>query len=210
MSRGFAIRPKTFQQLNAEAFPQSVGQPECFAHYWYDTQTYLDNATTQLTFFAATQADRSLSNLPTAGQLEDPQFFEIHCIMLDAVADAGFVTTAAGGVAGAIDDLGLLMVTGRPRVTLNISDKQYGPWPATLMHASGGPVGFGWGTFTAEESLQYGNNGPPDGGLFIGGSIIIPPKVGFRLTMDWPAAVNLTDDYRLKMTLGGVLHRAVR
>ena len=210
MGLRYPVRARTWRELNDAAFPGQVNQPEVYAHHLYDTQTYLDNATTQLTFFAATQADRSLSNLQTGGQLEDPQFFDIWGISCSAWADAGYVTTAAGGVTGAIDDLGLLIVQGRPRLTLQISDKQYGPWKLESCHAMGGPVGFGWGTFTAEESLQYSNNGPPDGGLWVGGSITIPPKVGWRMTVDWPAAVNLTDDYRICIGLFGVLSRAVR
>lgn len=201
------VRAKTYQQLIALANPASANQPEAVAWWLYDTQTYTDNVTTELTFFAAPQADRSLSNLETAGALPDPQFFEVHYVALDIVPVTGFVTSAAGGPTGMIDDIGRLLA--RARWQLTISDKRYGPFPAHALHALGGPTGFGWGTLTAPQSLQYALNSVPDGGACFDGAVVIPPKVGFTAVMSWPAAVDLTGDYRLRLTLVGVLHRRV-
>lgn len=206
------IRPMTYQQLKTRANPQTAGIPETSPWVLYDTQTYTDNVTTQLTFFAAAQADRSLSNMGVAGQLPEPQFFEVHGICADVfnATAASYVTTAAGGVDGAINDLGQLLLTGRGRFTLNLSDKPYGPFPLSFLHGSGGPIGGGQGTFVAEESLQWANNGVFDGGFFVGGSILIPPSTNFNVVLDWPAAVNITGDYRIRVSLVGVVHRAIR
>ena len=202
---------RTFQALEQRANPRRPNQPEAVPWILYDTQTYVDNSTTELTFFAAGQSDRSLSNLATAGSLPHPNFFELHYVMLDVIPTAAtaWVTTAAGGVAGILDDLGMLLVSGRGFWTLTLSDKDWGPFPVQALHGSGGPTGGGWGTFTAEESLQFANNSIPDGGFHVGGTLIIPPKVGFRMTMRWPAAVNLTADYRLRLNLLGFMYRRV-
>lgn len=205
------IIPRTFPELRVRANPTQPGQPEAVPWWFYDTQTYTDNSSTELTFFAATQNDRSLSNWQQAGALPDPNFFEIHGLMVDIYSTTAtqFVTTAAGGVTGAIDDLGLLLLTGRPRITLSLSDKDYGPWPLSVCHGTGGPTGFGWGTFTAEESLQFANNGIFDGGAHIGGALLIPPKVSFTARMQWPAAVNISGDYRIRLTMAGTLYRRI-
>jgi hypothetical protein len=206
----FAIRPRTWEELNAISFPTSARQPECFADYLFDTQTYTDNATTRSTFFVTAQNDRNLSNFG-GGALPEGQFFEIQSIMLDLFPSTGYVSTAAGGVTGLLDDLGQLLLTSRPILTISLNNKQYGQWPLSLAHQTGGPTGFGWGTFTAEESLQYGNNSVPDGGLFVGGSLIIPPKVGFSVVIEYAAAVNTAaGDFRQRLTLAGVTHRNVR
>lgn len=202
----------TARSLKQEANPKSAAEPETIPHWLYATQTFTDNATTQLTFYTDNQANRSLSNLQSGGSLPEPQFlklFGIFCDVVNATADT-YVTTAAGGIAGAINDVGSLVLVSLPRFVLTIQGKQYGPWPLSICHGTGGPVGFGWGTFTAEESLQYANNGNIGQGAPINGFIMIPPRADFSLTIDWNATANVTGDYRLRMTLFGLLSRAVK
>lgn len=200
------VRPKTKAQLMAIANPQMANQPEALPWILFDTQTYVDNTTTRLTFFQTTSTDPSITNMETAGQLPDPQFFEIHYFGLDVLRD---VTTAAGGTAGAIDDIQKLILTNRMYWAFTISNKKFGYFPATFLHASGGATGFGWGTFTAEESIQYGNNGLFDGGYAVDGALVIPPKVGFTIETNWPAAVDITADVKLRFWMAGVLYRRV-
>lgn len=205
------VKGLTYQDLREIARPSLAGQPEAIPDVLYDTQTYTDNATVQLTFFAAAVADQSLSNMQLGGQLQANEYFAIHYFTLDAFNDgADFVSTAAGGVEGHLNDIGLLVLQGRPRATLLMNNKPYGPWPLSAFHATGGPTGGMMGTFTAEENLQWANNGVFDGGLGIGGSIIIPPSTGFNVVVQWPAAVDLTDDYRLRLGLWGVRYRPVQ
>lgn len=200
------VTAKTAEQLIAQSNPSAANQPEALPWVLYDTINYVDNTTLQLVFFGATQADRTLSNMQAGGQLPDPQFFEIAYFGLDILRG---VTTAAGGVAGALDDIQNLILVNRPTWEFNISNKIFGPFPASFLHASGGVTGFGYGTFTAEESIQYGNNGIFDGGFCVSKAITIPPKVGFDITMNWNAAVNLTADVLLRFWMAGVLHRRV-
>lgn len=156
--RAYNIPAVSYLQLGHASNPQSANAPEAYADILYDTQTYLDNATTQLTFFGAAQANVSLSNMQQGGSLASGNYFAIDHITCDMWADAGWITTAAGGVTGAADDVGLLLMQGRPTLTLTLDNKPYGPWPLLAAGASGGVDTFGWGTFTAEESLQQGQN----------------------------------------------------
>ena len=58
-------------------------------------------------------------------------------------------------------------------------------------------------------TVQYANNGVFDGGWCVDGAITIPPKVGFDITLNWPAAVDLTADVLIRFWMAGVLHRRV-
>lgn len=197
----------TKTQLAAISDPISAGQPECTPWMLYDSQTYTDNSTTQLTFFQTVQTDPTLGNMQSQAQLPDPQHFLLHYVTCDILRTA---TTAAGGVDGALNDIDLLMKGGRPVFTLTISDKNYGPFPLRACHALGGPTGIGYGTFTAEESIQVANNGVPGGGGFpFMGAIVIPPKVSFKIVCQWSAAQNLTADAIIQIALCGVLYRRV-
>ncbi len=202
------IKPYTYEQLHAAARPNNPDQPEAFADYLFDVRTYLDAATTTLRFYATTQNALTLSSSALSGQLQAGNYFAIDSIRLDYWPDAGWATTAAGGVVGIADDIGLLIYQGRPVITLNLNQKPYGPWPAIGCNGMGGVNAFGYGTFTAEESIQFGNNAP-GGGLYIGGSIIIPPLTGFFVDIDWSAAQDLTDDYRIRCTMVGTRYREV-
>lgn len=202
-----------YDGLVQSANPRSAQVPESVPWWFYDTQTYTDNATTQLTFFAATTGDRSLSNLESGGQIPDPNFFAIHYFNADFMNNGAGTpyetsTVAASQNVGAIDDIGRLLLSGRARFTLTISDKRYGPWPLSVTGGTGAAQGFGWGTTTAEETVQYGHNALT-GGAYIGGKIMIPPKVGFSVVIDWPAAVDLTADYRVRLTMYGVYYRRI-
>jgi hypothetical protein len=199
---------KTRAQLDALALPSNARQPEALPWILYHQKTYTSGTTTKLTFFDAVESDDTLGNMETQGSLPDPQYFEIHYIGADFLLDA---TTAAGGEVGAIDDVAKLLFTGRGTWTLSIAKKAYGPFPLSFLHASGGPTGFGWGTFTAEESIQYANNGIFDGGWCVGGALIIPPKVGFSFEVRWSAAQTLNaGNTGVRAWMAGVLHRQVR
>lgn len=204
---GAKFRAMPRAALQAAATPPSGRSQESIWHAVYDTQTYVDNTTTRLTFFSATNADKTLSNLEAAGQFPSPQTFQIYSINADWFTAAP-VSTGAGGVTGDLDDLARLMLTGRPTWTLNISNKAYGPYPMTLLHATGGPTGFGWGTFTAEESIQYARNTDAPGWNYFG-RVIIPEQVSFNIVVDWAAVVDTTADWRLRLVMCGVLARRV-
>lgn len=209
---------QSYEQLVQAVNPRSANAPESVPWWFYDTQLYTSAATVQQTFFAATQAARDLSNLPTGGSLPDPNFMAIDYISVDFMQNAAgtpYTTTAAIGAAvtnpNALNDVGSLLLSGRARLTLTISDKQYGPWPLSVTGGTGAAQGFIaiaglTGAGNAQRS-DFGYNAL--GGAYIGGKIIIPPKVGFSAVIDWPAALTLTGNYQVRLVLGGVYYRRI-
>jgi hypothetical protein len=207
-----SINPQSYGQLARESVPNSGYEPEVVPWWFYDTRTYVDATTTRLPFFATAQNDPSLSNLELSGQLPINNYFEIHGIFVDFIDDASgnpFVTTAAGGVAGALNDQGRLSLNGQGTYRLNLNNKTYGPFPLSTLRGTGSPVGFGWGTFTAEESLQYASNGNPDSTAFWGGAVMIKPLTQFNIVLEWGTAIDLVNDYLVRVTMQGVLSRPV-
>lgn len=203
----FPIAPVSYGKLAGASRPSNAGQPQSYADILFDTRTYVDNSTATLRFFQTTQSGETVSNMQSAGQLPSGNYFSIDRIAIDVVPDAGWATTAAGGVAGIANDLGLLFYQGQPVLTLTMNQKPYGPWPAIACGGLGSIDVYGYGTFTAEESIQFGQKTP--GGLYIGQSLVIPPLTSFHIDIDWLAAQDLTDDYRVRVSLVGTRYREV-
>ncbi len=202
------VKARPFSELNILANPVEAQQGEAISHILYDTQTYTSAATTNLTYFAASQTDRTLSNMGSGGQLPDPQWMEIHNLGFDVLNDG--TTNAAATELGIYDDIQKLMLVGRPIFTLTLSDKTYGPYPLSFLHTSGGAQGFVAGTVAASAVFQFANNSVPDGGWNWRGSVIIPPKVGFFVTVQWAAAQTLAGgNPPLRFWMAGVLQRRV-
>lgn len=191
--------------LNRSANPQSPGGPEAIWHQLYDTQTYVDNTTTELNFFQAPNVDRTLTNITAGGQLPDPQYLSIYHIAIDFLTQN--TVAAAASVVGELNDLKLLMMVGRPVWTLSISDKSYGPYSLSVLHGTGAPVG-GVDAGTAAEIHQWGSNALNVGWNYCG-TLIIPPKVNFNLNVRWAAAQNLTGNVLIRASLFGILSRRV-
>jgi hypothetical protein len=206
--RAFPIAPISYGELASASAPSDARQPEAYSDILFDTQTYLDASTTELTFFGTAQANATLSNMAQGGSLGMGNYFSIDHITVDLWPDAGWTTTTAGGVAGLADDIGLLLYQGRPVYTLTLDNKPYGQWPLLAAGGMGGVSVFGYGTFTAEESLQFGQ--VKCGGHYIGQSLVIPPLVNWNFRVQWAAAQNLTDDYRVRLSLHGTRYRKVR
>lgn len=201
------VVPRTKQQLVAMAVPESANQPEALPWYIYDTQTYVSGTTVRLQFFQNVNVNKALSNVEGGGQFPDPQFFEIHYFALDIkqqVQSLGALTAA-----GPLDDVQQLVLNSGGYFKFEQSNKIYGPFPLTVLHCTGGVTGFGWGTFVAPQSKEYANNGVMDGGMCVAGAVVIPPKVNYSITMEWPTALTLTGDTALRMSMFGVLHRRV-
>lgn len=200
--------PRTFGELKQLAFPQSAQVPELIPHIIWDTLTYTSGTTTQLIFFRTAQGNPRLGNMLSGGMLQAPQWFEIHNLGFDILIDA---TTAAGGETGALDDVAKLMLVGSPTFQLVFQDKNYGPYPLSHLHGSGGPAGVGYGTFTAEESIQVATNSYPDGGWDWKGRIVIPPMANFNVTVDWNAAQTLASGNSLvRFWMYGGLYRSIK
>lgn len=208
------VVPKTKAHLHAISSPEDAKQPEAMPWVLFDTQTFAQGITTNLDFFTTVQQNKSLGNMEQAGTLSEPQYFEIHSIGMDVVQ-----TVNDGGLTGnlgSLDDMAKLLFgdagdgSDSGRFYYETSNKKWGPFPLSFLHCSGGPLGFGWGTTTADTKLhQYANNGVMDGGFYVGGSIVIPPKVGFHVVLEWGGTVVLSANKGIRVWMLGVLHRRV-
>ena len=210
----------SYDQLVAASNPGTVNGPETTPWWFYDTQLYTQGTTTTLTFFSSPGATLDLSNMPIGGTLPDPNFFGMHYINVDFMQNASgtpYLTASSAAATipatGAIDDVGRLLLSGRGRITVIISDKRYGPWPLSVTGGTGAAQGFmavlsGTTLGTASQMASYGYSALT-GGAYLGGKIIIPPRVGFSCTLDWPAALTLTGNYEIRVTFYGVYYRRV-
>lgn len=207
MGFGARYNAATRAQLRAKSTPPSGNAPEAIWWQYYDVQTYVDAVTTELNFFQVTNVDRTISNMPAAGQLPDPQWLSIYDITCDFLVQNTSVAGAVG-VTGVYNDLALLLNIGRPTWLLNISDKNYGPFSLTLLHGTGSPVGFiaANGTAAATEQHQLASNVLNPGWNYKG-SLIIPPKTNFGINVRWAAAQNLTANVLIRLSLHGILSR---
>lgn len=202
-----SLRARSFAAEAQKAIPPSGRSPEAIWHVAYDTKTYTDNTTVSLNFFDAVNVGTlDLSNMEIGGQFPAPQIFDIHGIMLDAWTAAPVSTSAT--VTGNINDLYLLLFVGRPRWTLTIQQKNYGPYPLSTLHGTGAPVVFGFSSDGA-EILQVASTDRSPGWNY-NGSLTIPPQTAFQFNITWAAAQDLTADWRLRICMSGKLSRAVK
>lgn len=195
------------QMLEQMANPQASQGGESIPFVLFDTQTFTSASTTELNYFVTSSTDPTITNMQGPGVLPDPWFLQIFNLGYDVIIDG---TTQAGTETGALDDVAKIMMVGRPVFTLTISDKKYGQYPLSFLHTSGGAYGVGYGTFTAEESIQFATNSVPDGGWNWYGSVIIPPRVGFSVNVRWAAAQTLQGgNPPTRFWMSGILHRRV-
>jgi hypothetical protein len=207
--------PYTFQQLLQKVTPKSAAQPELEPAVMFDTQIYTSASTTLLTFFNGGQTDASLSNVPNGGNLPQPQYFEIQRVFCE-VLGRPTVSAAAATIpaAGSIDDVGQLIVSGRGYATFTLSSKAFPSIPLSFLGSPGGVdsgvMGVLSGTTVAAASQvkEYGHNAG-NGGFPVNGQWIIPPAQSFSAVIQWPAALTLTGNLYIRLSLLGNLYRRV-
>lgn len=210
----FPVIARTRDQLDVMANPSSYGQPEALPWVLYDSQTYVSAATTALTFFQSPNADPSLSNMQSGGQLVDPIYFQLFAIYLDVLGRPQELTAAPPTAVGLLDDIAQLMVTGRGIWQFSLQDKIMGPFPVSFLHGSGYAKGIASQSESSAAApsanrFEAGMAGDPFTTFYFNGSVIIKPKVGWNIKLSWPAALALTGDVILRLSLAGVWFRAV-
>jgi hypothetical protein len=201
----YAVRAEQVARLRAAATPQAAGELEAVPWEVFNTQTYASTATTRLTFFQNAPATLFTGNMEAAGMFTAPNWFSIACFGLDVEDDA----TEAAAETGALDDIAKLILVGQPVWTLKLSGKNYGQFRLSTMHGTAFAAGQ-LATGTA-DTIQIGNVGPVgDGGWYWDNAVIIPPNVGWNITVEWAAAQTLvTAEVPLTMHIFGVLFRRV-
>lgn len=202
----------TRDELDAIANPTSATQPEVVPWQLFDTQNVVTAVATPLVFFGAQNNDKTLSNMEGPGQLTDPQYFVVQYLAADFL-QVPTATALANEPNAALANVENILKTARATFTFNMSNKQYGPFSLTMTAATGGATfsGYGYGTAAAGTSAGVVNNSiPGSGGFPFGGAIVIPPKVGFNVTVNFGAATTIVaGPLPLRLSLIGQLYRRV-
>lgn len=200
--------------LDALANPTMANQPEVVPWQLYSTQTIANAAVGPFVFFTGqgTEAtDKTLSNMEGPGQLPDPQYLVVHYVACD-ILQAPTATPLANEPNAALANVENILKTCRATLTFNMSNKRYGPFSLTMCHATGGASfsGYGYGTAANGTSAGVVNNGiPGSGGFPFSGALIIPPKIGFDVTLSLGAAATLSASVNVRISLVGALYRRV-
>lgn len=209
MGLGAKFRARSFQNYAQGATAPSGQSPEVIWHEFYDSQAYLSAATTRLLFYSVTNVDPTISNMQSAGQLQDPYWFLMHDVCFDFLPITSYVSTINAANTGNLNNMGLLMMTARPIWTLTISDKRYGPYSLSALHGTGAIQGFLAGTGVALDHVEYGHNTVVAGWNYEG-TLTIPPKIGFGFEVVWSAAQTMAvGNPTLRLAMFGVLARRV-
>jgi hypothetical protein len=150
----------------------------------YDTKTYTSASTTSLTFFVQSIAsvNKDITNLTQPAMLPNPESFLVQCprIFVKWTPNA-LAATVAPLVA---NDIALLFNTAV--LTLKFGNKTYGPFPAWMMSAGGGPDIRWIATSTAAVNItSYAQLGGPLWAIFP--HLMISPMQAFQAIMEWPS-----------------------
>lgn len=198
----FPVIAKTLGELRAQSQPEGgSGQSEALAWTFYDTAIYSSGVTTELVFFTTSRATRQLSNLNGRG-LPEPQYFEIFYFNLDVLTPAGN-STPLEDTWEVLNGTGTA-AQGGPTWTFILADKQIGPFPLSGLQGLGALTGF-----TTQGTTEYAQNTDGSGGFCSDGAITIPPNQTFSIVLTWPAAVTLSADRALRVSMTGTLHRRI-
>lgn len=200
------IKAYTKAELEAIANPVLANQPEALIWTYYDTQSAVSGLT-QLTFFSAVQANIANGNLEIAGTIAAPKYFQVWSVGFDVQADIANI--AAVDQSGPLRDIQRLTMQAGGALQVVVSQKTYIQVPVSFLHASGGTYGFGVATLAASNGVQWGTNGPNDGGYYQAGALVLPPQQPFQAAITYPAAVTLFATTNTKLWMYGVLFRKV-
>lgn len=198
-------QPKTLQQLQAALTP-NANQPETIPWILYDTQQYAQAGQTQLSFFTTlpNPADTSITNMPLAGALPNPWFFEIQKMYFDVLGTA----TTSATQAGVADDIQKIIMSGRGTFRINLSDKIYGPFPLRALGGMGGAQAAIGAAAAAAVTIEVANV-RDNGGFPWNGSLIIPPQTQMSIQLNWPAAQAISVATYVSVSMLGLLSRRV-
>ncbi len=202
----------TRADLDLMSNPIAANQPEVVPWQLYDTQNITTAVATPLVFFGGQNNDKTLSNMEGPGQLTDPQYFIVHYLAADFL-QAPAATALANEPNSALANVENVLKTVRATFTFSMSNKQYGPFSLTMAHGTGGASfsGYGYGTAANGTSAGVVNNGiVGSGGFPFSGAVVIPPKVGFNVTVNFSAAPTIVaGPLPLRLSLIGALYRRV-
>ncbi len=187
-------------------------QVEVVRQSLWDTQTYVDNSTTQLQFFQVPKGQASKTfadtNMEAAGALPAPKSFLIETIELYV-----FPTNALGADSTSTSalknwqDMYDLMQVGW--LELFIGSKAYlDEGPLMKFPPRSGLTGVAFANDTTANTgtrVDYVSMGGPV--YELQPEILLVPTQNFVVTLNWAVAVNLTANVKIVCNLGGILYR---
>jgi hypothetical protein len=205
--------PLSRDDLDLMANPMFANQPEVVPWQLYDTQVITTAVGNPAVFFQTINADKTLSNMEGPGQLPDPQYLVVQYVACDILQIPTTTALVAADTNAGLANVENLLKTVRATFEFNMSNKRYGPFSLTMCHATGGATfnGFGVGTLAAGVTSGVVNNGiPGSGGFPFSGALVIPPKIGFDVTVRFAAPPTLVaGPVNIRMSLVGPLYRRV-
>jgi hypothetical protein len=204
----FPIKAASRSQLDAISTPGSVpgGQAEVSYHVIYDTVEFPAAGIAQQQYFNTARANTQLTNFGGRGQFPEPQYFRPFALMVDpiivpaatAFVDMHFLLFGTG-VAG----------VGSPTINLTYANKNYGPWPLSMAHGTGGPTGMS-DTTTAVAGNEMALNSYPDGGIWLGGNTVaFAPNQQFEVNIEWDGLTPIAAASNIRVSMAGVWYRRV-
>lgn len=202
---------KSAQDLKDIAFPELASQPEVIPHILYDTQAFATAAVGPFNFFVNTNNDKTMSNTEAAGQLPDPQYFEVYYVACD-ILQIPTATALANEPNQALANVENILKTNRATFEVTLASKSYGIEPLMACHSLGGATfsGYGYGTAANGTSSGAVNNGiPGSGGFPYNGALVIPPKNAFKVTVAVAGALTLSATVNVRLSLVGNWYRRV-
>lgn len=202
------IRSQSYASLQAETKPVDTNLPEALPDVLYDTQQYPQAGTAQLQFFAAVNADKSLSNMEQAGTLPAPQFFKVFRIFVELLGAP--TATIADTAAGVINDAEIIAKVARARLTYVSKNKSLGPIPITYFGTPGGNEGIiGSGRAGAAGAVVQALTGNLNGGFPVNGAITLRSQSSFSIVMDCVPAQAISVATQIRVSLLGIRFREV-
>lgn len=203
--------PLSKDELDVLANPVFANQPEVVPWQLYDTASVATAAAGPFVFFQTINVDKTLSNMEGPGQLPDPQYLVVHYVAMDWLQPP--IIQDGSAVNPVVANLENILKTTRATFEFNMSNKRYGPFSLTMTAATGGATGFGIseGATAAGSTTVVANNGiPGSGGYPFSGALVIPPKIGFDVTIRLGAATTIAGGpFNLRISLVGALYRRV-
>lgn len=205
MSLKFPVRPANYGDVKLLSEPPLANVPEVIPFVYYDTQDFTSNWT-RLSFFATPQNDPTLGNIEQGGTMPVDTYFQIWAFTLDFLE----ASVENGATPDAVNDLLQIMNGARATLQLTIAAKTYGPVPLSFVHSSGGIRA----VLSQSEAALTGvfntaQNYDADGGWWVDGAIILPPRQSFSVTISGVAAI-LTAPRKARLSMAGVKYRSIR
>lgn len=198
-------------ELDALANPVYANQPEVVPWQLFDTQSLATATSAPLVYYQTINSDKTMSNMEGPGQLPEPQYLVVHYIACDILQ----IPTLNDGTAvnAALANVENILKTCRATFEFNMSNKRYGPFSLTMTAATGGATfsGVAEGATAAGATFGVVNNGiPGSGGYPFSGALVVPPKIGFDVTIRFGTATTLvTGPVNVRVSMVGALYRRV-